>query len=82
MSTKITVTVNRRNLLKEIMSNRRVMGSYIRKELNPLIEKAHARLVDEFVNHPVTKEIEGGVTASNQSGTLGGYGNLFSFIIG
>tara|TARA_Y100000004_G_scaffold162658_1_gene191563 strand:- start:970 stop:1578 length:609 start_codon:yes stop_codon:yes gene_type:complete len=35
---------------------------------------------DEFDNHPVTKEIEGGISASNISGTLGGYGNLFSFI--
>lgn len=34
----------------------------------------------EFDNHPVTKEIEAGQMAQNLSGTLGGYGNLFSFI--
>lgn len=34
----------------------------------------------EFVNHPVTKEISDGPEADNSSGTLGGYGNLFSFI--
>jgi len=34
----------------------------------------------EFANHAVTKEIEAGTSGSNSSGTLGGYGNLFSFI--
>lgn len=34
----------------------------------------------EFNEHPVTKEIEAGQMAQNSSGTLGGYGNLFSFI--
>ena len=36
--------------------------------------------LQDFENHPVTQELEGGPTASNISGTLGGYGNLFSFI--
>lgn len=34
----------------------------------------------EFENHLVTREIEEGEEASNISGTLGGRGNLFSFI--
>lgn len=37
-------------------------------------------LLDEFNNHPVTKEIEAGSNSANSSMTLGGYGNLFSFI--
>jgi len=37
-------------------------------------------LIQEFNDHPVTKEIEAGSGASNQSGTLGNKGNLFSFI--
>jgi len=37
-------------------------------------------LISDFKNHPVSKEISGGSNASNSSGTLGGYGNLFSFI--
>lgn len=43
-------------------------------------EEAHKRALEEFESHPVTKEIEGGPTASNTTGSLGGYGNLFSFI--
>ena len=42
------------------------------------IEKA--KLVDRFRDHIVTQEIEGGVSASNESGTLGGKGNLFTYI--
>ena len=38
------------------------------------------QMVKDFTNHPVTKEILGGVGASNISGTLSGYGNLFTFI--
>ena len=39
-----------------------------------------AKLISEFENHEVTKEIAAGPKASNTSNTLGGYGNLFSFI--
>ena len=35
---------------------------------------------NEFLSHPVTKEIRSGPDSSNISGTLGGYGNLFSFL--
>lgn len=41
---------------------------------------AKLKLIDEFEGHAVTREIEGGTGASNISGTLGGKGNLFSFI--
>jgi hypothetical protein len=38
------------------------------------------KMIDEFLNHPVTQEIMAGPLASNSSGSLNGYGNLFSFI--
>jgi hypothetical protein len=37
-------------------------------------------LMKEFEEHTVTKEIEEGAGASNISSTLGGYGNLFTYI--
>ena len=53
-------------------------------EADKLVEKKFRRakdnLMQEFNSHPVTNEIEGGATASNLSGTLAGYGNLFTFI--
>lgn len=37
-------------------------------------------MIKEFLDHPVTKEIKDGPEAQNTSNTLGGYGNLFSYI--
>lgn len=56
---------------------------YVR-ELKMVVNKeflnAKEKLIDNFTNHPVTAEIEAGVNSSNISNTLGGKGNLFSFI--
>lgn len=43
-------------------------------------QKIKQRTLIDFETHPVTMEIAAGPTASNSSGALGGYGNLFSFI--
>jgi hypothetical protein len=42
--------------------------------------KIKAEMLRDFDAHPVTVEIERGPGAANSSGTLGGYGNLFTFI--
>ena len=42
--------------------------------------KEKRKLLEEFSSHPVTQEIEEGTGAKNLSGTLGDYGNLFTFI--
>jgi hypothetical protein len=44
------------------------------------VRDAQKKMIEDFNSHPVTKEVEGGASASNSSGTLGGYGNLFTFI--
>jgi hypothetical protein len=44
------------------------------------LEQAHKETLTEFNTHPVTAEIEAGPRSENLSGTLGGYGNLFSYI--
>jgi hypothetical protein len=51
-----------------------------RRATNSQFNKAKNNLIQKFDSHPVTREIEGGVGASNSSGTLGGYGNLYTFI--
>lgn len=43
-------------------------------------EAKKRKMLSDFENHPVTREIEGGPNASNISGTIIGEGNLFSFI--
>lgn len=51
-----------------------------RKKAKSIFEKAKKKYMKEFEKHNVTKEIGRGVGANNASGTLAGYGNLFTFI--
>ena len=44
------------------------------------IEAIHKQFLKSFDSHPVTLEIEGGAMATNISKTLGGIGNLFTYI--
>lgn len=59
-------------------------GRYIQrsyeKQITLRFNAIKRKMISEFLNHPVTKEIAGGASATNISGTLGGYGNLFSYI--
>lgn len=50
------------------------------KKAEQKVTEEKSVLINKFDNHEVTKEIAAGPKASNTSGTLGGYGNLFSFI--
>jgi hypothetical protein len=55
-----------------------------RKGVKRTIEKEFSTIRDNFMqafdSHPVTMEIEGGPSASNSSRTLGGIGNLYTYI--
>lgn len=54
-----------------------------KRKFASIIEKAEnlkSLMIAEFERHPVTREIQDGNYADNISGTLGGYGNLFTFI--
>tara|TARA_R110000824_G_scaffold42887_2_gene125674 strand:- start:2674 stop:3279 length:606 start_codon:yes stop_codon:yes gene_type:complete len=59
-------------------------GPIIRRKLNSrakqIAQRAKRQLLSLFDSHSITREIEGGSSASNSSGTLGGVGNLFTFI--
>jgi len=81
-ATKFEVSINKAALLKEVTvgNNGKITGREVRKYVLPIIEEAQEKLIKDFYSHSVTKEIEAGPTASNSSGTLNGYGNLFSFI--
>lgn len=72
-------TINKNLIREEIFKNKEVQKSIqtiVQKEIN----KQKQIFLAEFNAHPVTQELESGENASNISGTLGGYGNLFSFI--
>ena len=46
----------------------------------PAFQKIKNKMIADFMNHPVTVEIQNGVDSSNVSGTLGNITNLYSFI--
>jgi len=50
------------------------------KQVTARFNAIKRRMIREFLDHPITKEILAGPSSPNTSGTLGGYGNLFSYI--
>lgn len=56
------------------------IGAEINKIVIKEFEKIKNAMIEDFDSHPITKEIEAGPNSNNASGTLGGYGNLFTFI--
>jgi|TARA_R110002167_G_scaffold44975_3_gene135099 hypothetical protein len=64
------------------------INSQLGKEIGIKLEKIamvrfeilKEKMMQAFESHPVTQEIESGPNSSNTSGTLSGYGNLFTFI--
>lgn len=66
--------------LNNLIAKNSKVQELVRQNAQRQLEAAKTQLMLEFSLHPVSREIQGGKNASNSSGTLGGYGNLFSFI--
>jgi hypothetical protein len=64
----------------EALAKNQGVKTYCRNLVNEKVEVEKVKMIEEFENHPVSAEIAAGPSASNISGTLGGYGNLFGFI--
>lgn len=58
----------------------RAFQSQATNEVNKRMALAKRHLMNDFNNHAVTRELEGGPEGGNISRTLDGYGNLFSFM--
>ena len=71
--------VNYEAVTKKLQSNKKLKQA-VEKHVSSALEIKKNKALEELLSHPVTKELLGGPTASNSSGTLGGYGNLFSFM--
>jgi hypothetical protein len=56
------------------------MGKKLEKITREQFQKIKNEMIQSFDAHSVTQEIEAGASSSNTSGTLSGYGNLFTFI--
>jgi hypothetical protein len=71
--------VNYRSIRRKIADSKKLQ-ILVDAKAKEKFENAKERFMNNFENHPVTTEIEDGPEALNKSGTLGGIGNLFSFI--
>ena len=71
--------INMRSINKKVGRSGRLKGR-IDLAAKKKFAIAKSRLLSEFDNHPVTRELQAGSGGSNLSDTLGGYGNLFSYI--
>ena len=67
-------------ILGNQIKNTKQFNDAANKVVKEIGEQAIREFLREFDEHPITNEIEAGPNASNSSGTLNGYGNLFSFI--
>lgn len=77
----MAITINKAVLLKEIKNfNLSSIEGKALAAAEKEIDKLRNELVEDFNNHPVTKEIEAGPDAENISSTLNGVGNLATYI--
>jgi hypothetical protein len=75
-------TVNMKGIGAQVAKTKAFKAA-CKKSLDQRAQQAKALMLNDFHNHPVTVEIEGGVRAVNLSNTLGGLGsggNLFTYI--
>ena len=79
----ITMKVDKAKIEKAIgkqLGQSRVLKAQANKVFFGIFDRSKRLMLQEFDRHPVTQEIKEGPTAYNDSETLNGYGNLFSFI--
>ena len=73
--------INMRGLNAEIaQKGYKIFKPLVEQRIKNAFDKGRQKLLDDFENSDITKEIDAGPNASNSSNTLGGYGNLFTFI--
>ena len=70
------------NALKKIENSQvaPIVHAEARRRIEKSLREAQREMLQQFESHPVTQEIDMGPDGYNSSGTLGGYGNLYSFI--
>jgi len=71
--------IDKNAINRKILTSPRVVKN-AGKILEQKVQTSKNELINQFIQHPVTQELQGGESSTNMSGTLGGYGNLFSFI--
>tara|TARA_R100000008_G_scaffold86870_1_gene82226 strand:+ start:4123 stop:4746 length:624 start_codon:yes stop_codon:yes gene_type:complete len=70
----------KKGFLEKTIRNAPQVAAVVDKVFRRRVIGLKGAALKEFDNHPVTKELKQGPSGINVSGTLGGIGNLFSFI--
>ena len=73
------VKVNMNSIIKKMKVSKGAIRQ-LEKKAKQDLKVAKKAYMDSFESHPITKELNAGIHASNTSGTLGGYGNLRTFM--
>ena len=71
--------IDQKEINKQVVDSKQYRQE-ARKAAEKRLQQEKLQMIEEFKNHPVTMELKGGEDGQNLSGTLGGYGNLFSFL--
>lgn len=71
--------INIRSIQSKVLASKK-MEAEADKFIKKKLEESKNSFIENFNNHPVTQELEGEESAQNISNTLGGKGNLFTFI--
>ena len=74
-----TWKINTKSINEKVSKNKKFKRELDRR-VTALVEEKKQELLAELQAHPISQELNSGPQAKNISGTLGGYGNLFSFI--
>jgi hypothetical protein len=67
------------NLMRQIQADKQYQ-KIVNNQIKIEFEKIKNQYISEFINNPITVEINGGISSQNISNTLGGITNLYSFI--
>lgn len=77
---RITGSILNKKSINQRVNNSKAFDKAAMNAAQKRLDKAKAELLAQYNEHPVTRELEDGETANNLSGSLSGYGNLFSFM--
>jgi hypothetical protein len=77
----ISIKIDRASIEAKIRAAIEKQGGAVAEEVaRKVFKRAYKAMLRDFDQHPITAELRAGSRAVNFSDTLGGYGNLYSFL--
>lgn len=76
---QVKIKFDKKAIEEKVLSSKKFQAA-VTESMSRKIVKARTHFLTAFSEHKVTQELAAGKTASNTSGSLSGYGNLFTFM--